>query len=331
MTWTVINDAFPLKPYVFFSRFLVGGVALREARRVSRRQIFLQGCNLGVYSGVTAQLIEAISRYNRAVVLLAKSNFSLEDICHANYFLLNDPLCNGGLIRKHPFVHKLKNNKISLPAPSELNQLLNNALNHLSSASHPVEKSIYMSAVLLGLHPFYDGNGRTARALFDAIMLKYGAAAISPFYFIFQKKNMHEHIRAVVLTATSSNYSIEGDFWDDYRDWQGNITSKIITILSQTKKTIASKTLFMPLSFKDIELINSLWLNPIVNPQQNNFSKQLISYLVNSGVLTPKRTAYGIFYSCDQILLMYDEMDDALLSLNHFNDNKECYLDKQNK
>lgn len=315
MSWHTVNGILPIKSYALFSRYLAGGVALRESRATSRREIFLQDSGVSKPSKLIRELNETINRYNNTVIYLAQSKFGVEDICQANHILLaNDKSGKSGLIRKYPLVNKLKNHKISLPAPTELKKSLENALSHLSSGCHPVEKSIYISAVLLGLHPFSDGNGRTARAVFDAIMLRYGAAAISPFYFIFQEKNMKQHIISVALTAISADFSIKGEFWDYYKDWHGPITIKVDEIINEAKNIVKSKIFMLPISVKDIEHINKLWANPIINPNSNNLSPQIISTLVNSGLITPKRTTHGVIYCCDTILLMYEKLDNILLS-----------------
>lgn len=80
MSWNTVTANFPVKPHILFSRYLAGGVALREARQVSRRQFFMHGCMSNCSNAVVAELAEAASRYNNIVVHLATTNFALDDI-----------------------------------------------------------------------------------------------------------------------------------------------------------------------------------------------------------------------------------------------------------
>ncbi|MBN2000526.1 Fic family protein [candidate division KSB1 bacterium] len=45
---------------------------------------------------------------------------------------------------------------------------------NVGSTLHPVEKAAYLHAEIVGIHPFIDGNGRTARLLMNLELMKTG-------------------------------------------------------------------------------------------------------------------------------------------------------------
>jgi len=71
---------------------------------------------------------------------------------------------------------------------------------------HPVLKSIILHFWLAWVHPFYDGNGRTARALFYWSMLKHGYWLVE-FISISQiiLKAPKQYSRAFLYTETDDN------------------------------------------------------------------------------------------------------------------------------
>jgi len=316
MSWAVLSANFSVKPHVIFSRYLAGGVALRDARQVSRRQFFMHGCMPNFSNAAVADLSEATSRYNNVVSYLAASSFAVGDICYANR-ILNHEDPRAGIVRTQHFIHKISKNKVSLPAPEHTASYLNKALGQLSADNiTPLQAAIYICANLLWLHPFSDGNGRTARALFDAIALKNNVLMISPFFFIFQQKNMQQHLTAVVSTASQQGFNISGEFWHEYADWHFSISEKVTNLLTVTQQTFSKKLLMMPLCASDINKANSLWCNPIINPNKQFFPGQILSMLLHAGVLSVKRTPFGPVYVCDFIISMYDQLDELLLSNN---------------
>jgi len=65
---------------------------------------------------------------------------------------------------------------------------------------HPIELAAYMHAEFTRIHPFIDGNGRTARLLMNYILLKNSYLPI-----IIEKENKLEYIKCL------DEYSVRGD------------------------------------------------------------------------------------------------------------------------
>lgn len=137
---------------------------------------------------------------------------------------------------------------------------------------------------------------------------------ISPFFFIFQQKNMQQHLSAVVSTAAKQGFNISGEFWRQYANWHVDISEKITCLLKGTQRAVNSKLLLLQLRLTDMEKINSLWLNPLVNSESQYFDQKLLSVLLQVGLLSLKRERTGLLYVCDEILSMYEQLDLILLS-----------------
>ena len=76
---------------------------------------------------------------------------------------------------------------VTLPGPEEINLLMSNfekELKDLSSKLHPIELAATIHNKFVTIHPFLDGNGRTARLLMNLILLKngYSITIIPPIY-----------------------------------------------------------------------------------------------------------------------------------------------------
>ncbi len=102
-----------------------------------------------------------------------------------NLFYQNiDPDNAGNYRTKKVFISGMD---VTLPEPSELDLLMSNfekEIKDLSSKLHPIELAATIHNKFVTIHPFLDGNGRTARLLMNLILLKndYSITIIPPIY-----------------------------------------------------------------------------------------------------------------------------------------------------
>jgi Fic family protein len=61
----------------------------------------------------------------------------------------------------------------------QLREALEQAIDVINQKTHPVEKALLISAAIIYLQPFVDGNKRTARLAGNAVLLAYDFAALS--------------------------------------------------------------------------------------------------------------------------------------------------------
>ena len=106
-----------------------------------------------------------------------------------------------------------KSNKL-FPSPSEIKKLMPEFVATIvrmeHKKQHPIIIAAYAHYKLLEIHPFQDGNGRTARLLMNAILLKYHypitvieASRRFQYYEALQKadEGAYEIFEAFIFTA----------------------------------------------------------------------------------------------------------------------------------
>ncbi|MFH0736213.1 MAG: Fic family protein [bacterium] len=92
--------------------------------------------------------------------------------------------------------------------PEQMNALIDV---HNNNYSHPLEKAALLHTIFVKIHPFVDGNGRTARLLLNFELMKNGYLPI-----IIKKENRLEYY------ASLDKAHISGDYTDFI-----NITAKL--------------------------------------------------------------------------------------------------------
>ena len=66
---------------------------------------------------------------------------------------------------------------------------------------HPVERAARIHGMFVGIHPFVDGNGRTARLLMNLELMKSGYPPV-----VIQKENRLEYYEALDKAHTTNHY-----------------------------------------------------------------------------------------------------------------------------
>lgn len=108
------------------------------------------------------------------------------------------------------------------PGPFDVPQLMNEFTQWLSRqqpiALHPVIMAGMAHLELVAIHPFDDGNGRTARALADLVLYRHGYALRYMFSWIAQAgadvSNYHKTLRQVLGPEYGAN--VDPTLWLEY-------------------------------------------------------------------------------------------------------------------
>lgn len=110
------------------------------------------------------------------------NKITLSDICTIDRLILrriNDD--NAGIVRK--VLVKISGLDFTFPEPFKLQELMEEFINWLHATNdHPVIVAADAHLKLVTIHPFVDGNGRTARLLLNLLLIQYGypPALITP-------------------------------------------------------------------------------------------------------------------------------------------------------
>jgi len=103
-------------------------------------------------------------------------NFTEDDICKLHYlFYYRIDEKDAGNYRNVPIF--VTGTDFEFPKPSELSFLMHDfeqELSHLKKQYHPVHFAAIVHIGLVTIHPFIDGNGRTARLLMNLALLQAG-------------------------------------------------------------------------------------------------------------------------------------------------------------
>ncbi len=93
--------------------------------------------------------------------------------------------------------------------PSFLNldeEMRNLILWYNEDTSHPIEKATKLHSIFVKIHPFIDGNGRTARLLLNFELMKHGYLPV-----VIKNENRLEYYKALDKSHITGDYS---DFID---------------------------------------------------------------------------------------------------------------------
>lgn len=122
------------------------------------------------------EAIGASEAYDLLFKLSKQDSISEKDIKDLHYlFYYRIDRKNAGKYRKKPAI--ITGSAVELPAPSELSELMKNFANEIPEYKkkyHPVEYASLLHIKLVNIHPFVDGNGRTARLLMNLALLQSG-------------------------------------------------------------------------------------------------------------------------------------------------------------
>jgi Fic family protein len=97
------------------------------------------------------------------------------------------------------YIYNFRGERYDFTAPSDVSDEMHKLINWLSSekekversaktALHPIQIALHFHLEYVTIHPFYDGNGRTARILSNLILISFG---YPPFYIKTDEKNAY--------------------------------------------------------------------------------------------------------------------------------------------
>lgn len=114
--------------------------------------------------------------YDHMYELLKKENITEIDVCELHkLFYYRIDMQNAGSYRKEPIF--VTGSDFEFPAPSKVSYLMQKfiaELPNLHARYHPIEYAARAHAQLVTIHPFVDGNGRTARLLMNVLLMRSG-------------------------------------------------------------------------------------------------------------------------------------------------------------
>lgn len=165
--------------------------------------------------------------------------------------------------QKNEIIHNCPNEKFVKKEIETLIKFANDETETDFQFLHPLVKAVMLHFWIGYLHPFVDGNGRTARAIFYWYLLKNGYWAI-PFIPISNKiiKSQKQY-RDAFLFAEQVDYDFNYFFDYNVRQLQLSMNDFLIKLKNQ-KEAKETESLFLKQNFnaRQIELLKYFWTHP---------------------------------------------------------------------
>lgn len=311
----------------FLSRYLAGENSLRESRSISRKRLALVASGLPNMDAEAYNLYQQQQRYMQALTLLkSAATIDTSVLCQANKLLAPKHKLAGSVRTNQNWVGKsLKKASYIPPEPGKLNPLLINLSEFITDSTHdPLTKAYTAHSQLLLIHPFADGNGRTSRVLWQALISKSQRQPLHPVaYRLFNAK--FDYIRATCSFGVDNSQGTEHPFWRESIEWGETFKIQLQDTLLQTQKQLQSKIALTPISSDAQQLLAYLWAQPVIYlPALSQAMKwtvtqcqQAVLELANKQVLTPRKVkvpAGEVIFDCQEILQCYIQLETQLFA-----------------
>jgi len=226
----------------YCSRYLSGGESITTLRTVNRRRFSL------AFAGAHIEDIEAytLARQTKSfidgVAKLNSSKFiTIRDLNCVNGMVASSNKLCGKVRTFQNWVGESLDNPEYLPPPySDLPELIGDYLNSLNAEVefNDVYLLIFYYAKFILIHPYADGNGRTARAIFLSKMYAQGINEIPQLMFRFIQKSGQHHDEAVRSFLLGDHYN---DYWHDMINWSVEKNSVLKNEISDTESEYFNK------------------------------------------------------------------------------------------
>ncbi len=314
---------------VFLSRYLAGNRSLNEARAVSRKRLALVSSGVGYIDPLAIDLSVQMNKYQEAkAYLMSKENFALDDICQVNRFVAYEHKRSGKIRNSQNWIggKSLLSAVYICPPPEFVSRLMDNWLTFINDKSIPKEiVAILGHNQFQSIHPFSDGNGRTARAFLQTILEKKYGEIIHPSLYRLNS-NSDEYIDAIQFTLEEKNLVAPvHDYWLKSLSWGNRLKQKMYDILASGEIILRQHLAMASLSTNAICLINYLWKQPIVCEAGlfKQFSwdfltaRNTIQELINLNILFPRKLREpnnALIYDCPLIFNIWSQLDDSIFN-----------------
>ncbi|KAJ3217511.1 hypothetical protein HK099_005445 [Clydaea vesicula] len=171
--------------------------------------------------------------FNEIINIYRKVNdvITIEQICLINkYVMLNEDRNTGRLRNETNSIVKIGGRKILLPHPQEVPELMKNLIDWLNNINineyNICDLIVNFHIRFITIHPFSDGNGRTARLLCSLISMRHGYGIL-----IISDTKREQYFESIAKWEDDKNFNVFGNL----------IVDELITCLKIYSKCLRSK------------------------------------------------------------------------------------------
>ena len=322
------EDAFSLRR--FLSRYLAGRHSLKESRQVSRKRLALVGSGVGFVDPQAQVLFDQMNRYNQAVdswKRALESKLDLQNLIYCNERIAPEVNKPTRIRDKQNWVggKNVLEAKYICPPPEMVEELLGNFIDYVNTSHQNTLISAYVAHCrLLSIHPFWDGNGRTSRAMFDGYFEYHFGHSVNPLlYRLSPKCPRNGYVEAIELFNIGSEDAILHPFWSEANDWIHQYSLSANELIVQAKKSLNKQLGLKPISKPAQALLKYIWQQPVVSfagllPLFENKVENVqmaIAELAQVNILQPRKLREpknAIIYDCPIIMSLYFQLDEII-------------------
>ncbi len=314
----------------YLSRYLAGEQSLRARRDISSKRFLTARSGVSDYDFESTELIEQSNKYFEAYNYITSFERLTKDIlAEVNIQVSSNKGRGKGYRKTKGWIGvSLKKAKYVAPEPEEIDTLMDDLLNIVNSNDmEPMKKAHYAHTKLVLIHPFYDGNGRTARLVFDYLANKDNLETLNPYlYRLCVNEKEYFDFTTNFLTPKFKGFSNKE--YADINTWTQDMYAKFRDIIKEAEKLMSQKLFLRNISEGACRLIGELWNNPIIHFDSflklNNWSnaqlKNGLDELTDIQVLEKRyfRENNGgegdkLIFVCSPVLALFSQLENEML------------------
>jgi len=304
----------------FLSRYSGGDNNLKAFRHISQKRMAVARSGIDVNDPSCSLLITNSKKYTDSVGFISDLDvIKHADIQYVHNYMLKEE--GAGYRNGEVWV-----NKSYIPPKHEhVLELMSKTLYQSNSTlSNPLDRAFYLYFKINMIHPFFDGNGRTARAIFDGIAQKYKLEVINPNFIRF-----FSDIKALLKALNvCGEYFEKGNSLAEYNILKDELSVRYKTIKEIMRRSENQVTRLIPLNVLDKNLVKIIALfksNPILCI--NHISKKLeitthdtniyLDFLIELRLIKRRRLksmSHVVLYEFTTYIEMLNNIENSLLT-----------------
>ncbi|SMF43782.1 Fic family protein [Pseudobacteriovorax antillogorgiicola] len=312
----------------FLFRFWCGDSALREDRYVTRKRLALQAVGVDNGDRDALRLNNQIRAYQQAYELVLNAdNVTLDLICRINGLVCTQHKESGRIRSSQNFVGKRDNQPVYVPpSTGALPDLVDDLISYINDDSiEAIPRMIVAHSQFLLIHPFQDGNGRTARIIMDAMLYRtYGASYLS--LSLQRLDNNARYIDTIQKFKTNIPKGLGDSYWAEGFSLISSFKDEANQIIKQADLEIKGKLAFFDHDKDVLSLCRTLWQRPIIYQQdipgcefwtEGRLAKA-VNTLVQAGILSLRKLLKPegeMILECPIIFKAWKKIDDMVLGI----------------
>lgn len=315
----------------FLFRYIAGDNCLRDSRKISRKRLSLVSSGIPTTDKDAFLLHLQIEKFQLAYENLKKQKkISISSLCDTNKLVASTNI-NAGKIRTHQNWIGAKMSSISEakfipPPPESIISLLDELIEFINKDNVSISKANEAHSRLLLIHPFNDGNGRTARILWQIIAERSNQYATSPSLYRLNNSDA-PYIEATTTFGIDEAIGRTHQFWNECELWGNSYLQKISSLAKATELKIRTKKCISILSKNAEETIKYAWNNPVIYPKKlkeilkadSLETNRTLEELVKLKILEPRPVHYpcgDFIFECSEIMNFFITIENEIF-INH--------------